>query len=85
MNELELINTAADESLPISQRRDALRHLGKLRNESTEIVNTIPADDLRFVAKGVQAFPLWKPLTIADAAEAIAEGRARRSSEQRRR
>jgi hypothetical protein len=79
-SEQELIATVRDESLNVTERRAALKHLARLRGESLEGVGEIPESNLKqFLA----AMTVWsslglKNMTLASAASAVAEGEARR-------
>jgi hypothetical protein len=76
-----------DVSKPEQERRAALKHIARLRNEPEHHVNSIPVEDLASVAAAV-AVPLQlgiAPLRMIDAAEAREQGRAQRGISMRRR
>jgi hypothetical protein len=73
-----LAATVRDESKPVEERYAALRHICQLKGDTYQHV---PEEHLRFVAGAlVQWIPGVKPLSLKDAAEAVAEGFRRRTA-----
>jgi hypothetical protein len=66
-----LLATANDETKPAEERYAALRHACQLRGD---VYQAVPIEQLRFVAAGMQSFCGLTPLSLKDAAEAVASG-----------
>lgn len=77
----ELAATARNESLDVTQRRAALAHIARLLGADDYPVVQVPASDLKSVTAGVIHWPNWVPnRSLRTVAEAVREGRARRSA-----
>ena len=76
----ELKNVVMDEDKPVGERREALKLIAQLRNESDTATAAIPAEQLRWVCAGMLNWTqmLDKGLSLRASAEATAAGFAQR-------
>lgn len=66
-----LLATAKDESKSDQERYSALRHACQLRGD---VYQHVPLEQLKFVAAAMGAYCDLRPLSMQDAAEAVASG-----------
>jgi hypothetical protein len=77
-----LLKNSMNEDKPAEERYAALKLVCKLRDD---VYIRVPSlEQLRFVAAAMQTFHGIGPLTMKDAAEAVASGRARRAAAEAR-
>lgn len=83
---VDLAKQVRDKELPEPQRREALKLIASLRNESAQIVDSIPTEDLAGIASAVTTFGQlgFSDLTLADALETLESARASRGVERRK-
>lgn len=84
--QLEVI--VRNETVPVAERRAALRRIAILRGESGVEAASVPAEDLRNVVAGMliwERIGVGPGLTLRDSMEATASGRAQRGAPEYRR
>lgn len=78
---LALAGQVRDTSKSIEERREALRHICRLRNEPVTDVDAIKEDEINFAVGAMTTWsaidPRFRDLTLADSLQAIREGRMR--------
>lgn len=83
---LALAEQAADLGKPEAERRTALKHIARLRDEPVDEINAVSVEDIREVAYGATTWGRLglTDLSIRDTADAIRDGRMRRNGADRR-